>query len=82
VQSLAQAVRKIEDIKTQLRKSTLDSAVDALDQLSAEQPEVYRSLLNSRTPIVMPLGPGPTIPRSLPALVAGEPYPSAPVIDE
>lgn len=82
VQSLAGAIEKIEDIKQQLKKSTLASAVEALNQLKEEQPEAYRSLMNSSTPIVMPVGPALTSPRSLPALGAGESHPSSLVIDK
>lgn len=45
---LARVIHDIEEIKTKQRQSRLDAAVDALDQLKAEQPNVYAALIKDR----------------------------------
>lgn len=48
LKELTEAVNKIEDIKKQHAKSTLDGAIEALDRLQAERDDEYRHLLDSR----------------------------------
>lgn len=49
VARLAQAIEDIEDIKQRMKKSALGNAVDALDQLQAEEPDAYRFLIDERS---------------------------------
>lgn len=49
VARLAQAIEDIEDIKQRMKKSALGNAVDALDQLRAEEPDAYRFLIDERS---------------------------------
>jgi len=49
VARLAQAIKDIEDIKQRMKKSALGNAVDALDQLRAEEPDAYRFLIDERS---------------------------------
>jgi hypothetical protein len=46
--SLTEAVRKIEAIKKQVQPSPLDAAQIALDRLQSENPEEYETLLRHR----------------------------------
>jgi len=46
--SLTQAVRKIEAIKKQVQPSALDAATSALDELQKENPQEYDTLLRHR----------------------------------
>lgn len=49
VARLAQAIKDIEDIKLRMKKSALGNAVEALDQLQAQEPDAYRFLMDTRS---------------------------------
>lgn len=45
---LAKVVKEVEEIKAKQRRSRLESAVDALDELRQAQPEAYARLIRER----------------------------------
>jgi hypothetical protein len=48
VAQLAKAVKAIEEIKAEQKSDALRAAVDALDQLKKDQPDLYEQLLRDR----------------------------------